>query len=65
MGDEFKHELERGIQRIKDALAPYDRFVRGERERIESLRRELQALLDQLAELRAQVDRLTTTSECA
>ena len=62
MRDEFTHELERGLQRIKDALAPYDRFVRGERDRIGSLRAELQALLDTLARLRAQVDQLTTTA---
>ena len=62
MRDEVTHELERGLQRIKDALAPYDRFVRGERDRIGSLRAELQALLDTLARLRAQVDQLTTTA---
>jgi len=58
MGDEFTHELERSVQRIKDALAPYDRFVRGERDRTAALRRDLDDLLSQLSDLRLRVDQL-------
>src|SRR6266702_429351 len=36
MSDEFQRELERSTQRIRDALAPYNRFVRSERPRTES-----------------------------
>jgi small GTP-binding protein len=56
--DEFQRELERSIQRIRDALAPYDRFVRSERERTETFVTSLRAQLDTLADLRARIDRL-------
>ncbi|HET6317129.1 MAG TPA: dynamin, partial [Chloroflexota bacterium] len=54
--DEFRRELERSIQRIKDALAPYDRFVRSERERTQQLLSDLQVVLDELARLRSRID---------
>ena len=56
--DEFQRELERSIQRIRDALAPYDRFVRGERERTETFVTALQAELATLTTLRARIDSL-------
>jgi hypothetical protein len=56
--DEFQHELERSIQRIRDALAPYDRFVRSERERTDAFVTSLRAELDQVAALRTRVERL-------
>jgi hypothetical protein len=57
--DEFQRELERSIQRIRDALAPYDRFVRGERERTQRLLADLNAALAELNRLRARIDELT------
>lgn len=54
--DEFGRELERGIQRITDALAPYDRFVRGEHERTTRFRADLQAALEQLWALRSRIE---------
>ena len=48
--DEFQRELERSVQRIRDALAPYDRFVRGEQERTLSFVTELQSQLAATAE---------------
>lgn len=56
--DEFQRELERSLQRIRDALAPYDRFVRGERERTNAFVSELGAQLAEVTELRAQVEQL-------
>jgi len=58
--DEFQRELERSIQRIRDALAPYDRFVRGERERTDTFVVSLRSELAQVAALRARVGRLDT-----
>jgi small GTP-binding protein len=57
--DEFQRELERSIQRIRDALAPYDRFVRGERERTETFLDSLRGELAEVAQLRARVERLS------
>jgi small GTP-binding protein len=54
--DEFRRELERSIQRIKDALAPYTRFVRAERQSTQRLASELQAALDDLGRLRLRLE---------
>jgi hypothetical protein len=50
--DEFERELNRSVQRIKDALAPYDRLVRGEQERTLQFQANLQRSLAELANLR-------------
>ena len=57
--DEFQRELERSIQRIRDALAPYNRFVQGERERTESFVVSLRNELSRVGELRASVERFS------
>jgi small GTP-binding protein len=57
--DEFQRELERSIQRIHDALAPYDRFVRGERQRTDSFVVSLRRELSRVAELRTRVERMS------
>jgi hypothetical protein len=54
--DEFQRELERSVQRIKDALAPYNRFVRGERDRTQELVADLAQALAAIGELRARID---------
>lgn len=54
--DEFQRELDRSIQRIRDAIAPYQRFVRTERERTDAFLTSLRTELDRLAELRERVD---------
>jgi hypothetical protein len=56
MREEFDRELQRSMQRIKDALAPYDRFVRTEHESATRLLHHLQAVLDELRTLRARLD---------
>ncbi|MBV9580285.1 MAG: dynamin, partial [Chloroflexi bacterium] len=54
--DEFQRELERSLQRIKDALAPYTRFIKSERERTEQFAAALRDVLGSLERLRAQVE---------
>jgi small GTP-binding protein len=56
--DEFQRELERSAQRIRDALAPYNRFVHGERDRTQRFARDLQESLSQLAKLRSRLSSL-------
>jgi GTP-binding protein EngB required for normal cell division len=58
MRDEFERELDRSVQRIKDALAPYDRLVRSERERTTQFLADLTATLDRFRALRTQVESL-------
>ncbi len=64
--DEFQRELQVSIQRIRDALAPYDRFVRSERERIYAFVTSLRGELDQVGALRTRVERLAgSEAACA
>ncbi|MCC9074680.1 dynamin family protein [Litorilinea aerophila] len=49
---QFEDELGRSVQRIREAIAPYTRFVRVEREKLERLERDLQAARQELAEIR-------------
>jgi small GTP-binding protein len=56
--DEFHRELERSSQRIRDALAPYNRFVHSERDRTQHFVQDLQGSLRQLAEIRARISQI-------
>jgi small GTP-binding protein len=51
----FTQEFDRSIQRIKDAIAPYTRFVRAERAQLESSQQLLQALQGELARLQDRI----------
>jgi hypothetical protein len=55
----FEDEVERSISRLQEAIAPYTRFVRSERERLGEQRGELDRLGGALADLRTRVERLT------
>jgi len=50
---QFNNERENVIERMKDGVAPYTRFVRSERERIESAEASLSTLRQELSTLRA------------
>ena len=60
--EEFQRELERSIQRIRDALAPYNRFVRTERERTDEFLTSLRVELANVAALRERVDVIARSS---
>ena len=55
MSDEFQRELERSMQRIRDALAPYSRFVRSERDSTQLFHSNLQELLADAERLRGRL----------
>jgi hypothetical protein len=55
---EFERELYRTLQRVRDALAPYDRFIRAEHDETTEIRQKIDALLDRLSELRARAEAL-------
>jgi small GTP-binding protein len=57
---EFERELNRTVQRVHDALAPYDRFIRAELDETTELRREIEASLEKLRDLRARAELLAT-----
>jgi small GTP-binding protein len=58
MRDEFGRQLEASLRRIRDALAPYDRFVRAERDRMEQHDADLSALEGRLRRARADIESL-------
>jgi DNA-directed RNA polymerase subunit F len=50
---QFETELKDSVQRVREAVAPYTRFVRIEREKLEKLSEELNATSAQIEQLRA------------
>ena len=55
---QFESELQDSLQRIREAIAPYTRFVRIEREKIEKLEADLDKAGLELTTLRAEVEKL-------
>jgi ABC-type transport system involved in cytochrome bd biosynthesis fused ATPase/permease subunit len=52
---QFEHEMERGILNIKDAIAPYSRFVRAEQRKLEDVQSKLSDTNTGLEALKYQV----------
>jgi len=56
--EQFEREIERSRHRIEEAIGPYTRFVKAERQRLEELNAELEASKDSLAALQSEIDKL-------
>ncbi len=56
MSDQFQAELERSVQRIREAIAPYTRFVRAEREKLSQMQTELTQIESALKLIETQVE---------
>ncbi len=56
--EQFEQELERSVHRIRDAIAPYSRFVRAEKERLEEIHGHLTGCRDTLVTLQGELERL-------
>jgi hypothetical protein len=54
--DAFEREASRSLARLGEALAPYTRFVRAERERLEGQSRDVKRLAEELGALRTRVE---------
>jgi small GTP-binding protein len=52
----FSREIDRGLQHINEAIAPYTRFVRAEGEKLQVAQVELDHLLAELRRLKAKVE---------
>jgi len=52
---QFDRELEKSLQRIREAISPYTRFVRSERERLEAARADLRRVRDGLEAIKARL----------
>jgi chromosome segregation ATPase len=55
---QFEREMSQSLSRIQEAIAPYTRFVRAERDRLGNVRAELGGLRKSLDGLKAQVSSL-------
>ena len=55
---QFEAELSASVQRIREAIAPYTRFVRVEREKLETLAADLKSAENECQELRRSVEAL-------
>jgi small GTP-binding protein len=55
---QFERELERSLHRINEAIAPYTRFIRSERDRLSEARSELTRIHEGLARLKAQIEEI-------
>lgn len=55
---QFDRELERSLYRINEAMAPYTRFIRAERDRLTETHGELTRIQEGLARLKAQVENM-------
>lgn len=55
---QFENELTQSMQRLRDAIAPYTRFVRVEREKMEKLDAELRLIKSNVTQLRGAVQEL-------
>ena len=53
---QFEQEMERGMQNIKDAIAPYSRFVRAEQGKLEQVQGKLMETKTGLESLKVQVE---------
>lgn len=53
---QFEREAERSAQRVQEAVGPYTRFVRSERERLTAAREELRRIRGEMERLRAAID---------
>jgi small GTP-binding protein len=58
MGEEFEHELTHSLQRLREAIAPYIRFVRAEKRKLTRIEGELSEIRAELAKLRVQIENL-------
>ncbi len=55
---QFEREMERSLARLREAIAPYTRFVRTETEHLEAARGRLAEARDSLDAIEAEIDRL-------
>ncbi len=54
---QFGVEITRSGDRIRESIAPYSRFVRSEREKLQEMEQELREISNALESLRARIDR--------
>ena len=54
---QFAQEISKSVERIRESIAPYSRFVRAEGEKLRTTEQELREIGVELASLRARIDK--------
>lgn len=57
--EQFEHELTLSVERVREAIAPYTRFIRLEQERLTSAKGQFQQLRGEMARLQAAIEKAT------
>lgn len=55
MREQFEHELARSMDRVREAISPYTRFVRSQYEHLERMKTELTALDNEIRAMRQEI----------
>jgi small GTP-binding protein len=58
MGQEFEQELSRSLQRLRESIAPYTRFVRAEQQKLGRVEGELGEITGSLGQVRSRIENL-------
>jgi seryl-tRNA synthetase len=58
MGEEFDRELARSLQRLREAIAPYTRFVRAKQQKLTRIEAELDGISASLGQVRARIEEI-------
>jgi len=53
---QFEKEIERSVQRIESSIAPYTRFVRSERGKLEEIKNKFEIIRKEIDRLRAEIE---------
>ena len=56
--EQFQREIQRSAERIREGIAPYSRFIRAEGDQLKVVDQELREIGNELAGLRARVERI-------
>ena len=57
--EQFQHELTLSTERVREAIGPYTRFIRTERQRLDGLARQFDDLTGRLNDLRRSIEEVT------
>jgi small GTP-binding protein len=55
--EQLRKEIDRSVERIRESIAPYSRFIRTEGDKLQAVDQELREISAALASLRAQIER--------
>lgn len=56
LGTQFEREIERSLLNINNAIAPYTRFVRAEREKLDAVQSQLTGIHNEIEQLRGKIE---------